>query len=657
MAQKKSYSPKISISDEQRELLGKRLLEEVKLGMQGKATLDANVATWNNQYEGVLPPKSDPWEHCANLHIGITQWQVDTTVSNLANVIFGSDPVIGVNPRETGDVETGKELKLRHTYLQERIGLRGGPGREITQATVKHGTGIAKLTWDTWEEILSSVKTNARGEEDVVENIIRRHGPALHYVPIRDFVMCPADATSMADATIVGDRRRLRLSEIRKREGMGFYLPGTAEEVKNSGVEQPKENTETQDTIGITQQSEVGTFSTYHDAWELIAELPVKQGTKGLSYDPEGTKVRLCLVTLIGERPVLARLVIYPWFHGRKHYIPFRIKPREGQFWGIGVCQMLASLNDEIDTEHNQRTDERSLRLKRPIVRVRGAQITQDGKSRLVFAPGAVLDVNEKDDLTFLDVSNPSPESAAEEEMLRTYAERVTGVTEQRAGMVEPGAKTLGEVNAAEMQGNVRFDDMVSCFQGYGDFHEGSGLRELAYQLIGLDWQFSTPEEKARVSGSQGGVETQKLPDLTLDDVIGAYDYIPQGNSMQSNVANRRNDAVLLRRELIESPIVAPFPERVWNLEKRTLDAFGVKDWQGVIGTEEETVQKIQQMQQQQMQQQQAEMMAKGGLTQPPGQVDQGGDGGGEAAPITPEEVDAEMQRMMQEEQGAPVAP
>jgi hypothetical protein len=79
------------------------------------------------------------------------------------------------------------------------------------------------------------------------------------------------------------------------------------------------------------------------------------------------------------------------------------------------------------------------------------------------------------------------------------------------------------------------------------------------------------------------------------------------------------------------------------------LDSFEVKDWRGIIGEEEETVQAMQAAQQQQMAMQQAEAAAKGGAAGPQAPQEGGPEGADGEQPITAEEVEAEMERMQAE--------
>ena len=603
---------RIQLKAKDKDSLGSRLLAEIQAGMGAKTGLDERIKRWVDQYEGVTGPKDDPWVGCSNLHVPLTAWQVDTVSSNLYSTVFTTDPVIRCEPVEGGDDDDARDLEAWLQYLQGRVGLKGGRGKELSLATSKAGTAIGKLTHETWAENQWEM-----GEDgDVTPNRVTRRGIQFRVVPMADFVMCPATALSIMEAVAVGDRKKVRLEDVKRNERVGLYDKGTAKAVESvAGADaEPTEPTEQQETIGVEAGAQSDKqFDTY-DRWEMIWALPVVQKGEGKgakwTYDPDHDKAeeRDCLVTIIdvGGKPVIGRIMLYPWFHGRRHYIPFRILPRDGQLWGRSIPEVLEALQDELNTEHNQRIDWRSLVLNRPLKVRRGASITSgDGKMHIEWKPGHPIIVDDMTDMEFPDVPPIGADSYKEEEGIIGFAERVTAVSDQRVGQISEGKNTLGEVQLTESLGNVRFDDMVQAFQGYGDYREGVGLRELCYQMIGLSVQFCR-EEMVRVLG-----EESKLPQLSMEDATGAYDYAPQGNTIGSNVQARRQQAGMMYEKLMQNPLVGQNPMRVWALTKALLDAFGEKNFQSIIGTEEEIEQMMQQMEQQK--QAEAEAQQRGG--------------------------------------------
>ena len=582
------YNPNVIVRPSDEDELVRYILDEVDSALMGLRVLHTNIAAWNNQYEGVLPPKSTPWKGCANLHIPLISWQTDTIVSNVSQTVFGAEPAIGAEPQEGGDDKGARDQETWLGYLSRRAALRTR-GKEFALAACKHGVGIAKLIWDRWEEKLRALKVSPTGKETITEKTVIRDGPRLDLVPLVDFVMVPVEALSIGEAVGVGDRKRLRIEQIRRLEGAGHYLKGTTEKLKDMPPESEAVPTEVQSVVGIDPNTVQDRKLAGYERWELIWELPLRQTERGFVYDPKKGEARDVLMTIIrGVKPVLARCILYPWFHNRRHYIPFRILQREASFWGRSVCQILSSLQDEINAEHNQRIDYRSMLLNRPLIRRRGAKITDaEGQRRIVFSPGGIMDVDDpRQDLRFLDIPATPQESYMEEALGVGYAERATGVTEAKLGKIEPGAKTLGEIEITEAAGNTRFDDMVATFQGEGDFREGSGLKELVYQLMGLSVQFATPEERARVLG-HAPVEGQ-AEELDLEDMIGAYDYIPRGNTLTSNPQSRKSDTVLWYREMLQNPIVQQDPTKLWAVTRDLCDAFQKKNVTAYIGSEED---------------------------------------------------------------------
>ena len=609
------YNPNVIFGKGQREELAHLLEKEISAAMTANADLHAKIGEWNKQYEGIRPAKTEPWPGCANIHIPLTGWHVRTANSQLCQTILGCTPIVRIEPRGAEDEERARNWEAWLQYLAERrLGLRGKL-KEIIMATLKHGTGIAKLTLARRKMFVKQVQPMNTPDDPpiIVEREVSDVGPRLDYVPLRDFVLVPAEARSIAEAVGMGDRRYVRLDYIRKQEAQGVFDEGIAAALEDApGMEEPE--TETHTKVGIKPNQNEGKSFNKFEHWEYIRSLPLRYRDGAFHYDPDGDE-RDCLVDLIigqGEgggaaagaagKALIARCILYPWMHGRRHYIPFRVFPREGQFHGESQVEMLKDLNDEIDTEHNMRLDWGSLVLRRPYVKRRGARITDaQGRTRIKFQPGAVIDVEEPGDGAWMEIPDSPPSSFREEEMGVDYAEHVDGITQAKVGRTEPGRKTLGEVEIVEQQGNVRFDDMVEALQGIADYEEGNGLRELYYQLMGLTIQFATPQETFRVLGPYGNLQEtmQLIMPTDMEEIVGGYDFTPEGNTISSNMHQQREDAVLLYRELLQNPLVMGNPTLIYKITKMFLTRYGEKNWREMIGEEQETVGMFMQAQQQ----------------------------------------------------------
>ena len=454
----------IIITKKDRAELARMLRDEVKASLVALGDFHTRIGEWNRAYEGILTRKDEPWDNCANLHVPLTQWQVDTIAANICQIVFGTDPPIHIEPAEGGDAEGAASLMQWLRYLTHRLALPQGKGKQTSLAVSKHGTAMMKLTQHERVERIRSRKIED-GDESIAESVRVRTMPRLDFVPLRDFVICPATALSIADAVGVGDRKRVRLAEVKQRENSGFYEKGTLKALEEGGPDEERQADEVQVVMGIAAgQHEHKSLDSW-ERWELIWALPLTETEKGWRYDPKAGEERDCLVTIIGDEPVMARCILYPWFHNRRHYIPFRILPREAQFFGRSIPEILKGLQDEIDTEHNQRTDLRSFILKPPLIVVDGSQIQDaEGKKIITWKPGAPIYVNEKDALTWMPPPTQAFDSVLEEGLNIGYAERATAATEAKLGKREPGEKTLGEIQITEAQGNVRFEDMVQAF-------------------------------------------------------------------------------------------------------------------------------------------------------------------------------------------------
>lgn len=620
-----TYNPRVSISDDLLPIWELRLAEEIRQGLQGKKPLDDNVEAWNNLYEGVRATKSTPWPGCSNLHLPLAAAQIDTLRAQLCQTVTGTTPYWRIEGMEESDEAEGR-ARAWERWLQfcadQRLGLKGKIG-EIGLGTLKHGTAIAKLYWDrserrvremvpkgkarrvvnrVWQFVKETLLGQYTGKDqqayEIREKIYQEGRPRLDYVPLRDWVMFPAESRSITDAVLVGDRRTVRLPEIKAKERLGVFEKGTAEKLKEMAGVQPTQ-TETLDAQGI--EVSISAEVKPYDQWEVIRSLPLRKVKNKYVLDEENGEERDCLITLVmtGGRPALiARCILYPWFHGRRHYIPFRVLGRDGDFYGRSICALLTDINDALDTLHNQDTDYFTLLVNRPILLEKGVNVTnRRGETTIEFGPGATIWVQsgQLSQIQFMQMPGSPPDVPVRKRDLIDFSERVTSVTEAKMGRRQGGDTTLGEIEITESQGNVRLEDMIATFQGVTDYEEGSGLKELAYQLMGLTIQFEDSEQTIRVLGEDGPLqETVTLPQ-DLEEALGMYDYVPQGNSYTSNQGQRRAQALMLYNTLMQNPLVIQDMQRVHAVTKELLTAYGEVNWKALIGDEAQAEQLAQQ--------------------------------------------------------------
>ena len=390
-----------SAIEEYRRKLGELLtLNESQEGRL-KAWLKARLNDWksdtedlhrrlredNDLVEGVIPETDYPWEGASNVHVPITEMYMEIYKSVFKRSILGADLLwYGETDDDAlkdllADVEEMMNYKARNEWNIEKA------LSAVLWTAPRDGLGVVQVTWcEEFEDAtdvliytsLDEFLADFEGPEDAgldeagwfetlgllseaseefpVEiplTFKRRtyYGNKADVVELVDFVTIPASAPHIKHEACrgYGKRYALRKGVIRDKARDGaFYDKAAKRLLASSGkAGSVTEFTQAQDSIeGITRTNTA-------DDYELF-ELVVKG-----RLDGEAGEEKKYLVTYSLERDILLSCMEYPY--RVDFYALFKINERPNRLIGRSIPVKTRDMNDEIDTQHNQRINARTV--------------------------------------------------------------------------------------------------------------------------------------------------------------------------------------------------------------------------------------------------------------------------------------------------------
>ena len=595
----------LDIKADERQALGARFLRDIRDARSGMDQMFDKQERWDKFYENNLPPKTFPWEDCSNVNVPLIQSQVDTFVAHVSDVVLSVSPVTMVQPpAELASDPNVKDIaskveNLLNTIETQRMDLPSVLSDQLIPAALRTPAGIAKVAW---REDYRQVKRIVQGMEPVidpltqspaidgtgmpvmqpVEQVVEQQevayaGPKPEFVDLKDFVVYPLTAKSIDDATLVGHKYRLTADKVKRRAADGYFYPDSTAVLDSLESEASVEDQRDDDTLEYEGLDKLSGFDAVY-LWEIIA--PYDANKDGIEED--------CLFTLEAKTGHIVRATEYPYFHGRRCYVKAVPYPRPGRFFGRCIPQILEGCQAELNALHNQRIDSTTIAATKLFKLLRSSNLDHDN---LGISPGKAIPVDSMDELQEFTISPLIP-GIEYEDRAQMWAERATGANDVAQGKTTEADKTLGEVQLAASQSGIRFGDIIRRVQ--------SSVIEIGKQVIGLCYQFMTPEELMSF-----GLERQHLE---IDWVL-----VPHGNTGTANKMQQRNEAVTLYDRLMQNPLVQSNPMYVHRLSRELLMAFDREDYEQFIGTAEEL----------QMQIQQAQMMAAEQQAMMQGQAEQ----------------------------------
>jgi hypothetical protein len=287
------------------------------------------------------------------------------------------------------------------------------------------------------------------------------------------------------------------------------------------------------------------------------------------------------------------------WRHGKKPYILCSYDPLPGEPYGLSAMQVIEHLAHELNTLRNQRIDATSLVLNPIILKRRGSDINDD----VVFAPGAVWEVDDPNEVAPFLMPDVKASSYTEESVVKQDMENALGVAAVVRG-VDPGNRqTATEIATKQTNAGVRFEVKIALYQA-------CAVNRLAALMDMNNQQYIDAPRYVQIYGAEAMAQWQMVQP---GDLIGERDYRPAGANLDP-AANRE----IRRQQLLQLVEMAwklnvPYFER-YELIRQLVDTYELRNPAKVLIPYQELMrqQMMMMQQQQQMAAQQAMMGAQG---------------------------------------------
>lgn len=441
------------------------LVDEIERAKNQRSTFDAKLIKWQNQYEAIpnAAKKNWPWAGASNLVVPITASHVDAVLARMMNVIFGTDQLWVAKPRSAKWVEVANPIEDWLNWLANQMNMY-----KVCQdwflGMVKFGTGILK---NPWEKIIRRVVYRDANGALVEEDILKYDGPRPQAVPLFDFYvsqdayttkdiqLCEwiAHRTTMTKKQLMERQYSLIYKDVEKVLG---YKRGAPTDMEDAGASQ----------MGV----QLGDLNDY-EIWEVWC-----------SYDLKGDgKLAELLVDVHLDTKTALRAVYNPYRHQERPFHLIRYMPRDNMLFGIGICQMLEDVQEEVSTIHNLRLDNATISNSKVYKRLRSSAIEE-----MEVYPGAFIDVDTMEDFMPVDMGVEHSTLLQEELHTNSLGERRTGVSDYTVGRESAaiGSRaTATSTLALIKEGNKRFQMTENDTR--------KALADIAHQDIMMHQQFS----------------------------------------------------------------------------------------------------------------------------------------------------------------------
>ncbi len=444
------------------------LTSEIQQAQASRQNLEDNVVEWERLYEArpKTPRKSIPWDGASNLVVPVVGTAVDAVFARIIEAVFGSQKVWAATALSPKWAQIDDPLERWLNWVASSVLNMPKVCQRWFMGLTKTGTGVAKLEWVTRKR---NVTYKDGSGAMFKEQITTHNGPELRPIPLPDFVYSN-DAIHTQDLQTcqwVAERQLYTSKLLKEMETSQIFKDVEKLTGKERATLTPLER-EAQTNTGI----EVITPNDF-EIWEVWGSFDV---------DGDGIPEEIVINFHLETRTVL-RAVFNYYRHQERPYHLIRFMPRDNSLLGLGIAQMLAPIQEEISTIHNQRIDNATL-SNTAVFKAR--KNSAAAISPLDIYPGAIIKVDEPDDIEPMQIGAPHVTLLQEELNSNSIGEKRTGVSDYTVGRESAAIgsnATATSTLALIQEGNKRFKLTISEIR--------RALTNIAHQIIMLYQQFA----------------------------------------------------------------------------------------------------------------------------------------------------------------------
>ncbi|MBU0959743.1 MAG: hypothetical protein KKB31_07390 [Nanoarchaeota archaeon] len=574
----------LKLSNKKREEIEKYVFEKFKQD-SNRDELEQKWKRNEKQYFGKTDPKVFPWEGASNLHIPVTEEVVDDLHPRFMGILLPDENEV-IKPKaldDTTDVKsTEKAGKLIQWETKTHIPDYQLELGDCIKECLKHGDGIRKLGW---QRKIRKVRVRELDPETgerraVTKFVVKYDGIKAEHVRIEDMFF-PKRAKNIQECDHVIHRSYQRLEDLKGLQKDGVYvnvgeiekLFAISEDGRLSGGGNSKERGPLEEIDDLIQGIETGGLDDDSGEIEILE-------CYGL-YDLDGDDIEeecIFVVAHVGGRALLlfANYLSMLFEHLERPFIHYQFERVEGQLYGRGIPEKLRALNAEINTIHNQRIDNGTIK-NMPFFFF--DPVAGNVMKELFLKPGKGIEMtNPRENAYFPSVNGGVSSDFGEENSLMSHVEKLGNVSDFSQGTIasRPNApKTATATQAIISQGNMGLSYTARMLQ--------ISFGKEVNMMIALNQQYLAPGTVMRVTGEDG----EKFESVSVEEIQGKFDWIAVGDPESIDKEFQLRMRMDVYDRLVGgNPIVQNDPAKVWAVTDYLLSGISsIPDSSKLIGS------------------------------------------------------------------------
>ena len=440
-------STEIFSSEESKELLIDYLVKELtELDSDaGRSTkMDRNKKIKRQRIgRPATDTKSTPWEGASNVVPPMVLQKTNTVVTKMVDTLLSKKPLFTY--QAAAPYEKHAEAVTRHVQklIESPYGLDFYKKIwTIIYDTVSLGTKFIKVPFKV--DRLKFNRIGAEGGKEEVDRIVSAL-PQVEAIPFEDF-MTRTEWTDLQTAPWCGVRYYRFYHEILQLAQQGYY--SNVELIIDQDKALDSHKVEDMERMGLSPTGATDKENRLYKIYEV-----------NVFWDADGDGFAEDLIIALEPE---SRTILRAEYNdlGKRNYTRLPYIELPNNLYGLGVGEMLMSLQDEVETMHNMRIDAQHLSLNP--VQVISESAETSGSQKL--KPGLKIKVpNPREDFQWQIVPDLSGGAFQAEQFAQMYADKATGASNAMTGGDVGGSNRIGASGTQTLLGqSMSFLDAIA---------------------------------------------------------------------------------------------------------------------------------------------------------------------------------------------------
>ena len=520
------------------------------------------------------------YSYRSRIYIPLVFSRIRVLVPYIMQTIFSSDPAFklkdctGMKSEEKQAIEKVIEVQNEKNDLYSRL-------KTFVLNMAIYGTAVGKVYWE--RDVEPEVKTRSvkklkyaeiggvsipvgwqTVEENYSENRVNFDGPVFAPIDLNDFYIDPkADKLDGFWKIHIVKKTIKDLVAANRKKGDRIYknlnMLRIAAANSSGSSEEERLKDDRKQPQGVNVDS---------------GRLPTKQITLAEYWSADGKTMRVVAL----DYGILIRETKNPFDHGRSPFVFARYMEVPGQFYGMGIPEIIYGLQQNVNTITNQRNDNLNIILNRMWKVKRDGGVNLD---TLKSAPGNVIMVDEMDEVEPFETPDVTQSAYIEVARNKEEAEEATG-TRYISGAAPMGSNKTATGTRLNQQAEL------TSVQGIFTELEATCLKPYVYMVKELNKQFNDTDTVVEIIGPRGrAIEFTVSPAEYKKD----YNFYAAGirNVLQKDVQVHQMTNFLAIIGRMPPDMILAYGINIPEILKRIWESMGLDDPNMIIAGPEQT--------------------------------------------------------------------